>query len=209
MKLHEKIVKLRRAAGMSQEEMAGRLNVSRQAVSRWELGTARPDAENTLQLSSLFRVTADYLLNDDYESDSDTPIVKESNRILQANLILIAIISQVSFLNAAMRPFESIDNPAVNLTEMIIKIVPLLASSIWMASNHRYEKDLVQRRKNTRIELFYCLIQAAIAVTGYLTHWYFAATAGLIAVTLTYIFLINPRYMSRQLTKKRDYRDYR
>lgn len=138
MKLHEKIVKLRRAAGISQEEMAGRLNVSRQAVSRWELGTARPDAENILQLSSLFRVTADYLLNDDYESDSDTPIVKESNRILQANLILIAVIAQVSFLNAAMRPFESIDNPAVNLTEMIIKIVPLLASSIWMASNRRH-----------------------------------------------------------------------
>jgi len=203
MNLSEKIVKLRRSAGMSQEDMAGRLNVSRQAVSRWELGTAKPDAENILQLSRLFSVTADYLLNDDYESDSDAPQIKESNRILQTNLTLIAIIAQTAFLNTAMRPFQDIDNPVYNLTEIMIKLVPLLASSIWMARNHRYEKDPAQRRKNARIELVYCLIQAAIAVAGYLTEVYFVATAGLIAVALTYIFLINPRYMNRQLTYRR------
>jgi len=203
MNLSEKIVKLRRSAGMSQEDMAGRLNVSRQAVSRWELGTAKPDAENILQLSRLFSVTADYLLNDDYESDSDAPPIKESNRILQTNLTLIAIIAQTAFLNTAMRPFQDIDNPVYNLTEIMIKLVPLLASSIWMARNHRYEKDPAQRRKNARIELVYCLIQAAIAVAGYLTEVYFVATAGLIAVALTYIFLINPRYMNRQLTYRR------
>ncbi len=203
MNLSEKIVKLRRSAGMSQEDMAGRLNVSRQAVSRWELGTAKPDAENILQLSRLFSVTADYLLNDDYESDSDAPQIKESNRILQTNLTLIAIIAQTAFLNTAMRPFQDIDNPVYNLTEIMIKLVPLLASSIWMARNHRYEKDPAQRRKNARIELVYCLIQAAIAVAGYLTEVYFVATAGLIAVALTYIFLINPKYMNRQLTYRR------
>jgi len=206
MNLSEKIVKLRRAAGMSQEEMAGRLNVSRQAVSRWELGTAKPDAENILQLSRLFSVTADYLLNDEYESDEDAPHIKESNQILQTNLTLIAIIAQTAFLNTAIRPFQDIDNPVYNLTEIIIKLVPLLASSIWMARNHRYEKDPVQRRKNTKIELIYCIIQAVIAVAGYITHIYFAATAGLIAVALIYILWVNPKYMNRQLTKKKDYR---
>lgn len=78
MKLSEKILSLRKQAGLSQEELAEKLNVSRQAVSRWEVGSAQPDASNVLQLSKLFGVTADYLLNDDYESDKDVPAVKNT-----------------------------------------------------------------------------------------------------------------------------------
>ena len=64
MKLSDKIVRLRKSNGMSQEELADKLGVSRQAISRWEMGTAMPDATNILQLSRLFQVTTDYLLND-------------------------------------------------------------------------------------------------------------------------------------------------
>ena len=67
MKLSEKIVKLRKENGLSQEELAQRLAVSRQAVSRWETDSALPDAANLLQLSRLFSVSADYLLNDDWQ----------------------------------------------------------------------------------------------------------------------------------------------
>ena len=77
MRLSDKIVGLRKSGGMSQEELAEKLNVSRQAVSRWEMGTAMPDAKNILQLSKLFNVTTDYLLNDEYQSDNDLPKVKE------------------------------------------------------------------------------------------------------------------------------------
>ena len=62
MKLSDKIVRLRKSNGMSQEELADKLGVSRQAISRWEMGTAMPDATNILQLSRLFQVTTDYLL---------------------------------------------------------------------------------------------------------------------------------------------------
>jgi transcriptional regulator with XRE-family HTH domain len=78
MKLADKILNLRKNNGMSQEELAEKLNVSRQAISRWEVGTAQPDVSNVLQLSKLFGVTTDYLLNDDYESDHDVPVVKET-----------------------------------------------------------------------------------------------------------------------------------
>ena len=64
MNLSEKIVVLRKSNGMSQEELAEKLYVSRQAVSRWEMGTAVPDSTNILQLGKLFHVTTDYLLND-------------------------------------------------------------------------------------------------------------------------------------------------
>lgn len=78
MKLSEKIVNLRKARNMSQEELAEQLGVSRQAVSRWEVGSALPDASNILQLSKLFGVSADYLLNDDYKGESPAPIKSKS-----------------------------------------------------------------------------------------------------------------------------------
>ena len=93
MKLHEKIYQLRRQAGMSQEEAAERLNVSRQALSRWENGTAQPAANNILEISRLFKVSADYLLNDEYESDNDLPKVKEvkANGMRQIMIYLITL----------------------------------------------------------------------------------------------------------------------
>ena len=67
MKLSDKLIKLRKESGWSQEEFAEKLDVSRQAISRWENGTALPDAKNVVQISKLFKVTTDYLLNDDYD----------------------------------------------------------------------------------------------------------------------------------------------
>ncbi|MBR4889305.1 MAG: helix-turn-helix transcriptional regulator [Clostridia bacterium] len=84
MKLPDKIIKHRKANGWSQEDFAEKLNVSRQAISRWENGTALPDAKNILQISKLFLVTADYLLNDDYESDSDIPAVQTATKETEA-----------------------------------------------------------------------------------------------------------------------------
>ena len=80
MNISEKLTQLRKSKGYSQEELAEKNEVSRQAVSRWENGTALPDATNILALSKLYNVTADYLLNDDYKSDDDLPKVKEEKK---------------------------------------------------------------------------------------------------------------------------------
>ena len=69
MTFSEKLYQLRRQKGMSQEELADRLEVSRQAVSRWEMGSTLPDATNLLQLSDIFGVSIDYLLRDGMETD--------------------------------------------------------------------------------------------------------------------------------------------
>ncbi len=98
MKLTEKIIRLRKENGWSQEDFAEKMDVSRQAISRWENGAAQPDAQNVLQISKLFGVTTDYLLNDDYESDRDIPVVKsateetESLFLKKKNLHLVAAI---------------------------------------------------------------------------------------------------------------------
>lgn len=65
MKFEEKIVELRKTKGLSQEELAEQLGVSRQAVSRWEIGQTLPDITNLVQLCELFGVSADYLVRDE------------------------------------------------------------------------------------------------------------------------------------------------
>ena len=64
MTFNEKLLSLRRKAGLSQEELAEKLDVSRQAVSRWEMGETMPDAQNLIMLSDIFGVSVDYLLRD-------------------------------------------------------------------------------------------------------------------------------------------------
>ena len=78
MTFEEKLIQLRKARGLSQEALAEQLGVSRQAVSRWELGETTPDLTNLKQLSALYGVSADYLLHDEYASDEDLPKVKET-----------------------------------------------------------------------------------------------------------------------------------
>ena len=80
MKFHEKLIKLRKSKGLSQEELAEMLNVSRQAISRWELESTLPDVPNLIRISEIFGVSTDYLVHDDYESDEDIPIAKEKEK---------------------------------------------------------------------------------------------------------------------------------
>jgi len=202
MTFAEKLVQLRKREGYTQEEMADRLEVSRQAISRWEMGTAVPDSSNLLQISKLFRVSTDYLLNDEYASDDDLPKVKEHNKILQMNVTKIAIIGQVAFLNVAMRPFQEMQTVGMTKTEFLIKFIPLLVCSVWMACNLRYEKDAKQYKRNVKIELVYCMIQAVIFLFGYFSKLYWIATFLLLAVALVYILWVNPKYMNRPMTKK-------
>ena len=65
MTMGEKLQRLRRARGLSQEELAGALGVSRQAVSKWETSASLPDTEKLLAISDFFGVTADYLLREE------------------------------------------------------------------------------------------------------------------------------------------------
>lgn len=84
MILADKIIRLRKKNGWSQEELADKMNVSRQAVSKWEAAQTTPDLEKILQLGNLFGVTTDYLLKDELvdeefvEGVDETPIRKIS-----------------------------------------------------------------------------------------------------------------------------------
>lgn len=75
MILADKIITLRKKNGWSQEELAEQMNVSRQAVSKWESAQSVPDLNKILLLSQIFGVSTDYLLKDEMEEEE--PKVQE------------------------------------------------------------------------------------------------------------------------------------
>lgn len=83
MNLAERIQTLRKAKGVSQEELANRIGVSRQAVSKWESEQSLPDIEKIILLSEYFNVTTDYLLKG-IEPKQDVPDKKQDARIFSA-----------------------------------------------------------------------------------------------------------------------------
>lgn len=72
MNIADKIMMLRKKNGWSQEELAERLDVSRQSVSKWESGLSVPDLNKVVALSTLFGVSTDYLLKDEAGEDAHT-----------------------------------------------------------------------------------------------------------------------------------------
>lgn len=73
MILADKIIDLRKKNGWSQEELAERLNVTRQSVSKWEGAQSVPDLDKILQLSHIFGVSTDYLLKDELDAEEHIP----------------------------------------------------------------------------------------------------------------------------------------
>ena len=71
MTFGEKLQKLRTRAGLSQDQLAELLDVSRQAVSKWETGTADPSTSNLLALAKLFGVSAEELLRQVDQTDTE------------------------------------------------------------------------------------------------------------------------------------------
>ena len=69
MQFYEKLTELRRKAGLSQEQLADRLGVTRQSVSKWESGAAMPELGQLIALSELFGVSIDYLVKESQTSD--------------------------------------------------------------------------------------------------------------------------------------------
>lgn len=181
--LNENLKMYRTRIGLSQEKVAELLGVSRQAVTKWEIGQSTPSSDNLIALSELYHVSLDELFGKRGAEDAGGDRAPNQNWILNTNLTRIAIICQAMFLNSAIQNREF----SHSLLWVAITVVPLAICSIWMACNHRFVTDAEQRKKNIRIELLYCILQTAVA---------------LLVICLGYVLYINPKFMGRQLVRK-------
>ena len=103
MKLNEKLIKLRKEKGLSQEEFGNEINVSRQAISKWENQESKPDIEKLQEIGKKFNISYDYLLNDEIETTEQISISSKKSKkkiLLRIFLIITAI---VVIINAMLK----------------------------------------------------------------------------------------------------------
>ena len=74
MEFNNRLYELRKQRGFSQEELAGKLNVSRQTISKWEVGDSTPDMEKLMAISDLFDISLDELVS------GKTPVVTKDSQ---------------------------------------------------------------------------------------------------------------------------------
>lgn len=102
MNIADKIQYLRKQSNLTQEQLADKLNVSRQALSKWELGVSMPEADKIIQISDLFSVSTDYLLKDSietFEKRANKQIDLRSITVLSTAIVLIGLIVMVSIFD--------------------------------------------------------------------------------------------------------------
>lgn len=116
MILANKIIEERKKNGWSQEELASKLGVSRQAVSKWESAGSIPDLQRILQMSELFGVTTDYLLKDEIEEE---PL----NEYTETNTIKVSMEEANQYLDMKSKGSRIVAN-ATSLC--ILSPVPLI-----------------------------------------------------------------------------------
>ena len=92
MTIAEKIKQLRKDNSMTQEDLAEKLNVSRQTISKWETSVTIPDANNIVAISKLFNITTDELL--DYRVET---VQKKKQFIMDMAVLLFGIIGFIVF----------------------------------------------------------------------------------------------------------------
>lgn len=104
MTLGERIAGLRKQKKMSQEELAVAMDVSRQAVSKWENGLCNPDTENLIRLAGIFGVDVNVLVSNDLENsqDSYTSPSKRSNGIIALLSLLLVITTGAAIVFAVL-----------------------------------------------------------------------------------------------------------
>ena len=193
MTLGEKIKEQRKKLGYTQEALAERMDVSRQAVAKWEKNLSAPTAEKLIALSNLFGTSLDNL------TSLKVKTVRRNN-----NYRLAAVILQLGALASCGNiAYSEIDGVVIeDKTVLLVKVLALLVTSAWMAVNVFLEDNVQQRQKNTMIELGYCAIQAIIVLACRAWNLGIIGAGLLFAMCMIYIFIINPRAMKRELVQR-------
>ena len=152
MTFGEKLLKLRKEGGLSQEGLAEKLSVSRQAVSRWENEGILPDCVNLLEISRLFGVSTDYLRHDDYQSDGDLPAVRTARDQLagekerQGVLLLLAGLHAV-FLLLAVGAWEAWGNLFIVVLCAAASLGDIIFVEAWLRSGQAPAAEVPSLRR--------------------------------------------------------------
>lgn len=179
MILADKLAQLRKKNGWSQEELAERMDVTRQSVSKWESGQSVPDLEKVLKLSELFGVSTDYLLKEDIEEAENINYTKdnsvrkvsmeEANTFLKVNAgtsksmtiaVFLCIISPIALIvlgAASQNPKYGLsENVASGIGMIVLLFLVTIAVAVFILcgsklSSYKYlEKEMFETEQGVR-----------------------------------------------------------
>ena len=143
MSFADKLIQLRKAKGLSQEDLADSLGVSRQAISRWEQGNTFPDLLNLQKIMKVFGVSADYLICDEYadEGNNDDLPAPETDKLqsqfdFKANRFLI--IGFLWFFAALCFLITAIDT--MNILYVVLALADIILACINFVLHFRNKK---------------------------------------------------------------------
>lgn len=168
MILADKIIEERKKNGWSQEELASKLGVSRQAVSKWESSGSIPDLQRILQMSELFGVTTDYLLKDEIEEEPlneyvETKTIKvsmeEANQYLDmksrgsrivANATSLCILSPVPLI-----VLGTMTEDHILIGFSLVLLLVLVAIAVYLFVNYGLRESHMQHLEKESFETEY------------------------------------------------------
>ena len=181
MTLPERLMKLRKAAGLSQEEVAEKLELTRQTVSKWETGQSSPDLDKVLPLCELYNITPDELLHDGGSDEADELKAQKdaarAEELLEKSVAkkkLIGILSGVMLYVLAI-VFIMVAIPALGFNPVVASGIFLIIFAfatlmiIYSAVMYRKKRDRV-KKQTKEMQLYKAIdsVLALITLTAYL-----------------------------------------
>lgn len=161
MNLSKKIYELRKAKRMSQEQLAEKINVSRQSISKWESGESAPELERLIELSRVFDVSTDYLLLpsevdeltirterlENQQNDLNSKVQKEhikNSRTLNVVLVYAIAMAVFFFLQLPLPYLWPLgENIATRLT--VLALVLLIATAVAIQRDLKIMKNYIEQ----------------------------------------------------------------
>ena len=177
MKFNEKLIKLRRQSGLSQEELGYKLNVTRQTVSKWELGQTTPEMDKLVSLSKVYGITLDELTSEEETMDvgGQDPIKTENNdkkkfdiknmdmrKILIPLIIVLVIIAliiganKMKIFNKAANEIVGVNNEIISEDNLFISFINFIKEIITGQVKEQLEDNKLDeiKRYNSKFETY-------------------------------------------------------
>ena len=172
MKIEEKILVLRKQNNLSQEQLAEQIGVSRQSISKWELGETVPDLHNIVRLSEVFGVSTDYLLKgvDSSAANAHEETAKESDPFSKAGKIHLDLDLGASKTVRRLRRF-SVDIWLLALVAFFLLGYFDHWHPGWLVFVIAIPLSSIKRGKFISLDIW-MLALVAFFVLGYFGHWH-------------------------------------
>lgn len=177
MKFNEKLIKLRRQSGLSQEELGYKLNVTRQTVSKWELGQTTPEMDKLVSLSKIYGITLDELTSEEESTDvgGQDPIKTDNNdkkkfdiknmdmrKILIPLIIVLVVIAliigvnKMKMFNKAANEIVGVNNEIISKDNSIISFINFIKEIITGQVKEQLEDNKLDeiKRYNSKFETY-------------------------------------------------------